>query len=42
MISTNDWLSPGEVFTTDPCLTGCGGLCERGYFHAEFPEFISV
>ena len=42
MISTNDWSSPGEVFTTDACLTGCGGICERGYFHAEFPEFISV
>lgn len=31
MISINDWSSPG-----------CGGLCEYGYFHEEFPEFISV
>ena len=27
MISTAQWSSPGEVFTTDACLTGCGGLC---------------
>ena len=33
---------PGEVFTTDACLMACGGLCEHGYFHAEFPEFLSV
>lgn len=31
MISINDWSSPGF-----------GGLCEYGYFHEEFPEFISV
>ena len=27
MISTAQWSSLGEVFTTDACLTGCGGLC---------------
>ncbi|CAH3140934.1 unnamed protein product [Pocillopora meandrina] len=27
IISTAQWSSPGEVFTTDACLTGCGGLC---------------
>ena len=42
MITANNWSSPGEVFTTDTCLTGCGGLCARSYFHAEFPEFISI
>ena len=30
------------MFTTDACLTGCGGICERFYFHADFPEFISI
>lgn len=30
------------MFTTDACLTGCGGPCARSYFHAEFPEFISI
>ena len=42
MITANNWSSPGEVFTTDACLTGCGGLCARSFFHAEFPEFISI
>ena len=30
------------MFTTDACLTGRGGPCARSYFHAEFPEFISI
>ena len=30
------------MFTTDACLTGFGGICARYYFHAEFPEFISI
>ena len=42
MITSNNWSSPGEVFTTDACLTGCGGICARCYFHAELPEFISI
>ena len=40
MISTLQWSSPGEVFTTDACLTGCGGLCGDQYFHAVFPSFV--
>lgn len=40
MISTAQWSSPGEVFTTDACLTGCGGLCGDQYFHAAFPSFV--
>ena len=37
-----NWSSPGEVFTTDACLTDYGGICARYYFHTEFPEFISI
>jgi len=40
-ISTAQWTSPGEVFTTDACLTGCGGVCNDQYFHAVFPPFVS-
>ena len=40
IISTAQWSSPGEVFTTDACLTGCGGLCGDQYFHAAFPSFV--
>lgn len=42
MITANNCSSRGEVFTTDACLTGCGGLCARSYIHAEFLEFISI
>ena len=40
MNSTAQWSSPGEVFTADACLTGCGGLCADQYFHAVFPSFV--
>lgn len=40
MISTAHWSSPGEVFSTDACLTGCGGISASQYFHAEFPDFV--
>ena len=40
MISTAHWTSPGEVFSTDACLTGCGGICASQYFHAKFPDFV--
>ena len=29
-----------EVFATDSCLTGAGGLCSGKYFHVQFPEYI--
>ena len=29
-----------EVFTSDACLTGCGGICAHQYFHAVFPDFV--
>lgn len=34
------WSSPDEVFSTDACLSGCGGISGNQYFHSEFPEFI--
>jgi len=40
MINTASWSSPEEVFATDACLTGCGGLCVDQYFHSVFPDFI--
>ena len=40
MINTASWSLPGEVFATDACLTGCGGLCVDQYFHSVFPDFI--
>ena len=40
MISTAEWSSPGAVFTTDACLTDCGGLYGDQCFHAVFPSFV--
>ena len=42
MISTAAWSSPGELFTTDACLSGGGGICNDQYFHVDFPDVISA
>lgn len=34
------WSEPDAVFSTDACLSGCGGLSAGEYFHTEFPSFI--
>ena len=34
------WAEPDVSFSTDSCLVGCGGLCDRQYFHSSFPQFI--
>jgi hypothetical protein len=34
------WSEPDVSFSTDSCLTGCGGICETEYFHASYPESI--
>ena len=30
------WAEPDVTFSTDSCLTGCGGICGYEYFHASF------
>ena len=34
----DDWSKPDGIFSTDSCLTGCGGYFNGLYFHTEFPE----
>ena len=34
------WDEPDVQFSTDSCLTGCGGIFSTEFFHAEFPEEI--
>lgn len=36
-ISSLSWTAPDSVFSTDACLSGCGGLSTFQYFHARFP-----
>ena len=41
MMMTEEFSKPDEVFSTDSCLTACGGYWQGNYFHAKFPEKIS-
>jgi hypothetical protein len=40
IIKRDPWLAADQIFSTDACLIGCGGVCGRKYFHAEFPSSI--
>ena len=42
IIYTLCWSSPDEVFTTDACLTGCGGCSGSKMFHKEFSADVLV
>ena len=35
-----NWTEPDVSFATDSCLRGCGGYCDKEYFHTGFPEAI--
>jgi hypothetical protein len=35
-----DWSKPDEIFSTDSCLSGCGGFFNGRFFHSEFSEQI--
>lgn len=34
------WDEPDVLFSTDSCLTGCGGICGLEYFHQSYPKQI--
>ena len=34
------WSNLDGIFSTDACLTGCGGLTSSQFFHCEFPSAI--
>lgn len=36
----DDFSQPDVVTSCDACLTGCGGVCDRLFFHAVFPAGI--
>ena len=35
-----EWQAPHYIFSTDSCLTGCGGWANGEFFHAEFPQWL--
>ena len=40
LIPTQLWSAPDSIFSTDACLTGCGGMSSEQYFHVEFPPEV--
>ena len=40
LIPTQLWSAPDSIFSTDACLTGCGGISSEQYFHVEFPPQV--
>ena len=40
IIPTSLWSTPDGIFSTDACLTGCGGMSAEQYFHVEFPSDV--
>jgi hypothetical protein len=40
MMFYEEWSRPDELFSSDACLTGCGGSFKGNLFHTVFPEFI--
>ena len=39
-IPSDIWMEPDVTFATDSCLIGCGGVCQKEFFHSCFPESI--
>ena len=42
VISSSLWSVPDGVFSTDACLSGCGGLTDLYFFHCEFPAAFTT
>ena len=40
LLDHGSWSKPDLIFSSDSCLSGCGGFLEGRYFHSEFPTFI--
>ncbi|MEW8546060.1 MAG: reverse transcriptase domain-containing protein [Candidatus Thiodiazotropha sp.] len=40
MMVMEEWSHPDEIFSSDSCLSGCGGFWNGNYFHTIFPDKI--
>ena len=40
MMEYENWSEPDAIFSSDSCLTACGGFWNGKFFHVRFPEFI--
>ena len=41
MMEYEEWSAPDAIFSSDSCLTGCGGFWNGNYFHVKFPSEIT-
>ena len=41
LIDHGSWCDPDIIFSSDSCLSGCGGVMGCRYFHSQFPPFIT-
>ena len=40
MMMTEEFSQPDEIFSSDSCLTACGGYWKGNFFHSKFPNTI--
>lgn len=40
MLMTEEWSEPDDIFSSDSCLTACGGFWQGKCFHVKFPNNI--
>jgi len=40
VIPNSLWSPPDTIFSTDACLTGCGGITSTAYYHTRFPASV--
>jgi hypothetical protein len=40
MMMKEEWSKPDGIFTSDACLSGCGGMFKEQFFYVEFPHSI--
>lgn len=41
MMILEEWCEPDEVFSSDSCLSSCGGFWHGNFFHVDFPKFVA-
>ena len=40
MMILEEWSKPDEVFSSDSCLSSCGGFWQGNFFHVYFPNSV--
>ena len=40
LLEYGEWWAADSIFNSDACLSGCGGIFGKFFFHCRFPDFI--